>query len=149
MWNGVWTDMYIETTFMQYGRDPGRLIGLNLKPKVVKKWAYGLKTCIRIIEDLEQTGKSIPEKYQLVHKEEGQGRIKTDSQDRCNMQKKLEELIHPLRPNQNSNELLNIASGKIERDAGVNVTDEVEIVREQMKEFYATFPFGFYSPVHQ
>ena len=56
---------------------------------------------------------SIPEKHQLIHKEEEQGRIKTDSQDWCSVQKKLEELIHPLRPNQHSNELLNIGSGKI------------------------------------
>ena len=53
--------------------------------------------------------------------------MKTDSQDRCNIQKKLEELIHPLQPYQHSNELLNIASGKIERDSSVNVTDGVEI----------------------
>ena len=100
---------------MRYGKGPGGLIGLTLKPKVVKKWAYGLKTCIGIIEDLEQMRKSISEKHQLVHKEEGQGRIKTDSQDRGNIQKKLEQLIHLLRPNHHSNELLNIASGKIER----------------------------------
>ena len=40
-------------------------------------------------------------------------------QYRCNIQKKLEELIHPLRPNQHSNELLNIALGKIQRDIQV------------------------------
>ena len=89
----------------------------------------------------------MPEKHQLVHKEERQGRIKIDSQDRCNMQKKLEQLIHPVLPNHHSSELLNIASGKIERDSSVNMTDGVEIGKEQMKEFYATFPDGFYSPI--
>ena len=29
----------------------------------------------------------------------------------------------------------------------MNVTDGVETGKEQMKEFYATFPDGFYSPV--
>ena len=115
--------MHIETNFMRYGKGPRGLIGLTLKPKVVKKWAQGLKTCIEIMEDLEQMRKSIPEKHQLVHKEEGQSRIKTDSQDRCSIQKKLEELIHPLQPNQHSNELLNIALGKSERDSTVNVAD--------------------------
>ena len=119
--------MHIETNFMQYGKGPSGLIGLTLKPKVVKKWARGLKTCIEIMEDLEQMRKSIPEKHQLVHKEEGQGRIKTDSQDRCNIQKKLEQSIHTLRPNHHSNKLLNIASGKVERDLIVNMTDRVEI----------------------
>ena len=127
LWNGIWADMYTETTFLRYGKGPGGLIGLTLKPKVVKKWAYGIKTCIGITKDLEQMRKSIPEKYQLVRKKERQGRIKTNSQDRCNMQKKLEQLIHPLLPNHHSNKLLNIACGKIERDSSVNVTDGVEI----------------------
>ena len=35
-------------------------------------------------------------KNQLVHKEEGQGRIRKYSQDRCIIQKKLEQLIHSL-----------------------------------------------------
>ena len=35
--NGIWIDMYIETTFMRYGKDPRGLIGLNLKKKLVKK----------------------------------------------------------------------------------------------------------------
>ena len=65
LWNGIWTRMYIETTFMRYGKGPGGLIGLTLKPKE----AYGLKTCIGIIKDLEQMRESIAEKHQLVHKE--------------------------------------------------------------------------------
>ena len=143
LWNGIWTDMFIETTFMQYGKGPGGLIGLTLKAKVVKKWAYGLKTCIQINEDLEKMRKTTPEKNQVTHKEEGQGRIKADGQDRSNIQKKLEVIIHPLRPNQHSNELLNIASGKFERDSSVKVGSE------QMKKFYATFPDGFYSPIQK
>ena len=33
------------------------------------------------------------------------------------------------------------------RDSSVNVTDGVEIGKKQMKEFYATFPDVFYSPI--
>ena len=57
----------------------------------------------------------------------------------------IEVIIHPLRPNHHSNESLNIASAKIERDSSVNVPDGVELGKEQMKEFYAKFPDGFYS----
>ena len=88
LWNGTWTNMYLETTFIRYGNGQGGLIGLTLKPKVVKNWSYGLKACIGIIEDLEQTRRRIPENYQLVHKEEGQGITNKDSHDRCNVQKK-------------------------------------------------------------
>ena len=56
------------------------MIGFTIKPKAAKKWAYGLKTCFGIVEDLEQMRKSIPQKHQLVLKEEGQGRTKTGSQ---------------------------------------------------------------------
>ena len=58
-----------------------------------------------------------------------------------------EVIIHPLRPNHHSNELVNIAPAKIKRDSSVNVPDGVEWGKEQMKEFYATFPDGFYSPI--
>ena len=30
-WNGMWTDMMIETTFMRYGKGPRGLIGITLK----------------------------------------------------------------------------------------------------------------------
>ena len=120
---------------------------MTLKSRVIKKWAYRLKTCIGIIQDLQQMRKSIPEKHQLVHKEKGQSRIKTDSHDPCNRQKKLEKLIHPLRRNQHGNEAVDIASCKIERDSSVNVTDRVDIEKEKMKEVYETFPDGFYSQI--
>ena len=36
-WNGMWSGMYIETTFMCYGKGPGGIVGVTLKPRVVKK----------------------------------------------------------------------------------------------------------------
>ena len=35
-WNGIWSDMFIETTFMRYGKGPGGIVGVTLQPKVVK-----------------------------------------------------------------------------------------------------------------
>lgn len=32
IWNGMWSDMFIETTLMRYGKSPGGLIGVTLKP---------------------------------------------------------------------------------------------------------------------
>ena len=48
-WNGIWTDMFIETTFMRYRKGPGGLIGLTLKPNVVKKWAYSLHAFTQVL----------------------------------------------------------------------------------------------------
>ena len=35
-WNGIWSDMLIVTTFMKYGKGPGDLVGVTLKPKTMK-----------------------------------------------------------------------------------------------------------------
>ena len=32
IWNGIWVDMLIETTFMRYRKGPGGLIGVTLNP---------------------------------------------------------------------------------------------------------------------
>ena len=31
LWNAIWSDMYIESTFMRYGHSPGGIIGITLK----------------------------------------------------------------------------------------------------------------------
>ena len=36
LFNGIWSDMHIETTFMRHGKGPRGLIGITLKPKAVK-----------------------------------------------------------------------------------------------------------------
>ena len=40
--NSIWSDMFIETTFMKYGKGPGGLIGVTLNPTTVPKWVNGL-----------------------------------------------------------------------------------------------------------
>jgi len=37
VWNGIWSDMFIETTFMRYGHGPNGIIGITLKPSALKK----------------------------------------------------------------------------------------------------------------
>ena len=36
VWNGIWSNMFIETTFMCYGKGPGGLVGVTLKPSTIK-----------------------------------------------------------------------------------------------------------------
>ena len=52
IFNGMWSDMAIETTFMRYGHSRGGIIGITLRPDSVKTWAYSLHTCNGIISDL-------------------------------------------------------------------------------------------------
>ena len=39
IWNAMWSDMFIETTFMRYRHDPGGLIGITLKKSTMQRWA--------------------------------------------------------------------------------------------------------------
>ena len=39
IWNAIWSDMFIESTFMRYGYQAGGLTGLTLKPSAVTRWA--------------------------------------------------------------------------------------------------------------
>lgn len=53
LWNGIWSDMFIETTFMRYGHAPGGIIGITLKPETLKVWALSLHACSRLEADLD------------------------------------------------------------------------------------------------
>ncbi len=36
-WNAIWSDMFIETTFMRYGHGPGGLIGITLNQSALTR----------------------------------------------------------------------------------------------------------------
>ena len=42
LWNGIWSDMYIETTFMHYGQGKRGIICVTLKPETLKVWSLSL-----------------------------------------------------------------------------------------------------------
>ena len=70
LWNGIWSDMYIETTFMRYGHGPGGLIGITLKESAVKRWALSLHICSRVLQYLHQMRDASDETEVSSHKEE-------------------------------------------------------------------------------
>ena len=37
IWNGLWSDLYIESMFMQYGHSPGGIVDITLKPSMLKR----------------------------------------------------------------------------------------------------------------
>ena len=47
IWNAIWSDMFIESTFMRYGHESGGLTGLTLKPSAVTIWALSLHICLQ------------------------------------------------------------------------------------------------------
>ena len=52
LWNGIWTDMFIDTMFMHYGLGPGGLIGITLNQKAIHRWAISLYISSRLMKDM-------------------------------------------------------------------------------------------------
>ena len=82
IWNAIWSDMYIESTFMRYGHASGGLTGLTLKPSAVARWALSLHICSQLRGDLVAMKEGQDNKIVTTHKEETQGRLASDSSDR-------------------------------------------------------------------
>ena len=72
LWNGIWSDMFVESTFMRYGKGPQGIIGVTMKPDMVKKWAYSMHICSHILQDLSDMadGHQSDRDGVISHKEE-------------------------------------------------------------------------------
>ena len=147
LWNGIWSDMFIETTFMRYGHGPGGLIGITLKPSALKRWALSLHICSHLIKDLVEMKDVNKQSHQVNHhKEEMSARKKSDAKDRENIREKLQSCIDPLDPDDHPTDIINIVSGQIAPES-VNVDNSVSIGEKQMKIYEANWPESFYSSI--
>ena len=146
IWNGIWSDMYIETTFMRYGHGKRGIIGITLKPETLKTWALSLHICSHLEANLADMVEGVKMNVQSSHKEEGKGRITSDGEDRKGLQKKLEKCTDALNPEMHPSGTVNIVSGKI-GDSSINVHNAVEIGKSQMQEFEKSWPKGFHDTI--
>ena len=112
LWNGIWVDMMIETTFMRYGKGPGGIIGVTTKPKTVSIWANSLHSCNEVLKDLDDV-RERDSTLKTHHKEELIGRINADENDRKKLRDFLKTCVHPLDIDSHdlSSGLLNIYTG--------------------------------------
>ena len=78
LWNGIWSDMYIETTFMRYGHGPIGIVGITLKPTTLHKWAYSMHACSQLVNDIEGMSEAQMATYVTSHMEERTARIRAD-----------------------------------------------------------------------
>ena len=144
IFNGVSSDLYIESTFMRFGHSPGGIIGITLQPSTLKRWALGLHICSQLKKDV--MGLSTSQKHTkavTVHKEEGPSRIKTDNEDRQKIREKLAMCIDPLEPGTHpTGTMINIVTGKLS-DASANVDDAVNLVGDLMRSFRNGWPESF------
>ena len=70
LWNGIWSDMYIETTFICYCHGPGRIVDITLNPNALKHWALSLHICSQIIKDVSEMGDACESHRVTTDKEE-------------------------------------------------------------------------------
>ena len=147
LWNGLWSDMFIETTFMWYGHGKAGIIGITLKPETLKTWALSLHVCGKLLEDLSTLRENErPSCTQTIHKEEAEARISADQADREGLRKKLDMCIDPLDPEQHPETIINVVNGMI-GPSSVSVDKTIEVGTRQMKEFERKLPDGFYESI--
>ena len=146
LWDGIWSDMFIETTFMRYGNGPGGIIGITLKPETLKTWTLGLYICSPLEQDIIRIVGKEHHISQKVHKEEMKTTIAPDGADRQSIQEKLKLCIDLLDPTSHPPTIVNIVSGQVADDT-VNVEDSVAIGTKQMQEFEKGWPEGFRNTI--
>jgi hypothetical protein len=146
LWNALWSDMWIETTFMRYGHSQGGIIGITLRPETLKTWALSLHICSQLERDVEKLSEERKEIVQMYHKEEMKSRIASDAKDRDRIRCKLQLLIDPMDPCSNPENIVNLATGLVLPEH-VNVHNTLSIGTRQMKSFEEGWPSSFHSTI--
>ena len=142
VWNAIWSDMFIESTFMRYGHGKRGIIGVTLKPETLKIWGLSLHICSRLEEDISIIISKDSSKSQEKYKEEEKGRIQSDTKDRESIRRKLEMCIDPLDPDKHPPTIVNIVNGQIVAES-VNVDGAVKLGTQAMKQYESKWPEGF------
>ena len=146
IWNGIWSDMFIESTFMRYGHGPGGVIGITLKPSTLKRWALSLHICSQLVQDITEMRETHRQTKVTEHKEEMPSRIRSDGVDREKLKDRLNTCIDPLQPDSHPPGLINVVTGRLCPD-NVNVDDSVNIGTKQMNEYELHWPESFNKPL--
>ena len=147
IWNNLYSDQVIETTYMKTGKGPTGLKGNTLDPEIVKRWSLSLHLCAaldrRVTDYLNNT-----KAPHLHHKEEMPHRIELDRRDLGGLRSTLEGIIHPLDKSQISQhrELVNIFTGEYSEE-GCDLHESINIGTIQYQEFEAALPDGFYDVI--
>ena len=149
IFNGLWSDMAIETTFMRYGHSKTGIVGITLQPQTLKTWAYSLHTCHTIVNDLHEMRSEDSNKSQSIHKEEMPARMKYDEDGRKQLRDKLKLCLDPLEVSHSPTDLVHIVTGQIITSKSINVDDATRLGKEQMEKFEESWPDSFYTPIQK
>ena len=81
IYNGQWSDMFIETNWMRKGHGPGSIIGMTENPQTMASWVYSMDATTTLTGDLNKMSGD-DANVQTTHKEETESRINRDGHDR-------------------------------------------------------------------
>ena len=144
IYNGQWSDMFIETNWMRKGHGPGGIIGVTESPQTMATWVYSMDAIMTLTGDLRKMSGD-DENVQTTHKEESPSRIRRDGIDRQSLRAALGSRIDPMDPVTHvAGCLFNISNGQIAKP-DVNVDRALEVGSEQLTQFEASWPDGFYN----
>ena len=132
---------------MKRGKGPSGIIGDTQNPQTVATWSYSQHAVITLTGDLQLMTEEEDITPKLVHKEEFNGRIETDAQDRQSLRDTLLKCIDPMDPDTHPDgALLNVVTGSVAPQV-VNIDIAVKLGQEQMEVFESSWPEGFYNTI--
>ena len=107
------------------------MIDVTTNDRSVSIWANSHHLCGELLTELDDQRINHRASSDTKHKEEGEGRIKFDYEDRSKIETALDKCIHPLEVKSHaSNVLVNIYTGE-ESGKSTNVYKAAELVEEQ------------------
>ena len=147
IYNSTWTDMFIETTYMQLGHGPTGAIGVATNYHLMVKWALSLVLSGEVSQSVRSMSNTEQDSQHTRHKEEAEGRTKTDQADRQSLRDTLDVCInlfeyasHP------DGALMKIVTGQIVHP-DVNADNAVSLGHQAMENVKGGWPVSFYCPI--
>ena len=111
------------------------IVGITLKPEMLKVWALSLHACSWLESDLDDmTDEDTQSKVVTTHNGEAKARIAEDKRDRDGIRQNIDTCSNPLYSAANPSGIVNVVSSQI-GSTEVNVHNAVTIGTEQMKVF--------------
>ena len=145
LWNGIWSDLFIETTYMRYGHGPSGIIGSTLNETTLAIWAFSHSTLTQLLNDLKEIKEGDVPTVVNVRKEERHTRIKEDAADRVRIRETLSTCIDILDTRKHPETgLINVFSGRIIDDPTVIVYEAVDVGAAEQQAFESGWPTSFH-----
>ena len=142
IYNGQWSDMFIETNWMRKGHGTGGINGMTENPQTMASWVYSMDatmTSRRCLGMMQMYKLPTRRRLKVVSTEMGMIAIASCSFGVAH------RVIDPMDPvTHAAGCLINISNGQIAQ-TNVNVDRALEVGREQLKQFEASWPAGFYN----